>query len=157
MGERALRGFGVPLVVPGPQLHPEVPSFFRINNFSILRYLDISEDPTFIPVVAAEGKTDSSGLGNVSEILQELLETRQAGGPGKRGEVVPGARNVFLFEEQRKSCVCVSGGGMCFWAAEGNLGLLEGSVASARLSRCLSRSSLRRCLKTAFWVPVRWV
>ncbi|XP_015284477.1 PREDICTED: fatty acid amide hydrolase-like [Gekko japonicus] len=52
-----------------------VPLLMRVNNFTILRYLDISEDPTFTPVVAVEGKTDSSEPRDGSEILRRLLET----------------------------------------------------------------------------------
>ncbi|XP_060092762.1 uncharacterized protein LOC132570278 [Heteronotia binoei] len=51
-----------------------MPLMIRINNFTILRYLDISEDPTFTPVVAAEGKIDSSEPRPLSEMLHRLLE-----------------------------------------------------------------------------------
>ncbi|XP_062979684.1 uncharacterized protein LOC134397005 [Elgaria multicarinata webbii] len=52
-----------------------VPLLMRLNNFTVLRYLDIVEDPTFVPVVAEEGKSDNSNSGNVSESLQKLMET----------------------------------------------------------------------------------
>ncbi|XP_077202359.1 uncharacterized protein LOC143841636 [Paroedura picta] len=52
-----------------------VPLLMRVNNFTMLRYLDIPEDPTFIPVVAAEGKTDAAEPRYLSEVLQKLLET----------------------------------------------------------------------------------
>ncbi|XP_054858832.1 uncharacterized protein LOC129345635 [Eublepharis macularius] len=52
-----------------------LPLLLRINNFTLLRYLDIFEDPTFTPVVVAESKTDSSEPQNLSEILQRLMET----------------------------------------------------------------------------------
>ncbi|XP_060619406.2 uncharacterized protein [Anolis sagrei] len=53
-----------------------VPLIMRINNFTILRYLDISEDPTFLPVVAEEGKSDLSKSSNDSEILHKLLDMK---------------------------------------------------------------------------------
>ncbi|XP_063150647.1 uncharacterized protein LOC134491068 [Candoia aspera] len=51
-----------------------VPLLMQMNNFTILRYLDIPEDPTFMPVVAAEGKEDNLESKNVSAILQSLME-----------------------------------------------------------------------------------
>ncbi|XP_061494805.1 uncharacterized protein LOC133390353 isoform X3 [Rhineura floridana] len=48
----------------------------RVNNLTALRYLDIAEDPTFMPVVAEEEKNGSSISGNTFEILQKLLEIR---------------------------------------------------------------------------------
>ncbi|XP_042305510.1 fatty acid amide hydrolase-like [Sceloporus undulatus] len=48
--------------------------FYRINKFTILRYLDIAEDPTFVPVVAEEGKCDHSKSSNVSEILHKMID-----------------------------------------------------------------------------------
>lgn len=53
-----------------------VPLLMQANNFTLLRYLDIAEDPTFMPVVADEGKSDESKSGNVSNILQKLMEIR---------------------------------------------------------------------------------
>lgn len=52
-------------------------SFSRSNNFTALRYLDIAEDPTFIPVVAAEGKIGPSKSEDNAEILQKLMDTGQ--------------------------------------------------------------------------------
>ncbi|XP_061494796.1 uncharacterized protein LOC133390353 isoform X2 [Rhineura floridana] len=53
-----------------------VPLLMRVNNLTALRYLDIAEDPTFMPVVAEEEKNGSSISGNTFEILQKLLEIR---------------------------------------------------------------------------------
>lgn len=47
-----------------------------MNNFTALRYLDIPEDPTFIPLVASERKEHKSESKNVSAILQSLMESR---------------------------------------------------------------------------------
>ncbi|KAJ7316116.1 hypothetical protein JRQ81_002278 [Phrynocephalus forsythii] len=52
-----------------------VPLLMKINNFTLLRYLDIAEDPTFMPAVASEGKSDPSESSNVSDILHKLMET----------------------------------------------------------------------------------
>lgn len=51
-----------------------VPLLMRINNFTVLRYLHILEDPTFIPEVAAENPPDISHPENDSEILKRLEE-----------------------------------------------------------------------------------
>ncbi|KAG8130122.1 hypothetical protein E2320_016767 [Naja naja] len=42
----------------------------RMNNFTALRYLDIPEDPTFLPLVVSEKKEHKSESKNVSAILQ---------------------------------------------------------------------------------------
>ncbi|XP_066469738.1 uncharacterized protein [Tiliqua scincoides] len=51
-----------------------IPLLMRINNFTVLRSLHIVEDPTFIPEVAEERKSDNSHPGNDSEILKRLVE-----------------------------------------------------------------------------------
>ncbi|KAK9407800.1 fatty acid amide hydrolase-like [Crotalus adamanteus] len=52
-----------------------VPFLMQMNNFTALRYLDIPEDPTFIPLVASERKEHKSESKNVSAILQSLMES----------------------------------------------------------------------------------
>uniref|UniRef100_A0ABM5FQW8 Uncharacterized protein isoform X1 n=2 Tax=Pogona vitticeps TaxID=103695 RepID=A0ABM5FQW8_9SAUR len=52
-----------------------VPLLMQTNNFTLLRYLDIAEDPTFVPVVADKEKNEHSKASNVSEILHKLMET----------------------------------------------------------------------------------
>ncbi|XP_053145952.1 uncharacterized protein LOC128342566 isoform X2 [Hemicordylus capensis] len=42
----------------------------RLNNLIVLRYLDITEDPTFMPVVADERKK----CGHVTSVLHQLVE-----------------------------------------------------------------------------------
>ncbi|KAH0628673.1 hypothetical protein JD844_010085 [Phrynosoma platyrhinos] len=64
-----------------------VPLLMRINNFTILRYLDIGEDPTFMPVVAAEEKCDHSKSSNVSDILHKLIDKRQVVTDVKKGDM----------------------------------------------------------------------
>ncbi|XP_026569073.1 fatty acid amide hydrolase-like isoform X2 [Pseudonaja textilis] len=52
-----------------------VPFLMRMNNFTALRYLDIPEDPTFLPLVVSEKKEHKSESKNVSAILQSLMES----------------------------------------------------------------------------------
>lgn len=49
---------------------------FRLNNFSLMRSLDIHEDPTFIPEVAAEGGEDKTEAKNTLNIMEQLLDAR---------------------------------------------------------------------------------
>ncbi|KAM7180085.1 uncharacterized protein RBU57_014018 isoform 1-T1 [Macrochelys suwanniensis] len=53
-----------------------MPLLLRMNNFTLMHYLDIHEDPTFIPEVAAEGRKEKPESKNTSEILKQLIETR---------------------------------------------------------------------------------
>ncbi|CAM5077787.1 unnamed protein product [Natator depressus] len=53
-----------------------VPLLLRVNNFTLMHYLDIHEDPTFIPEVAAEGRKEKPETKNTLEILRQLMETR---------------------------------------------------------------------------------
>uniref|UniRef100_A0A8C8S821 Amidase domain-containing protein n=1 Tax=Pelusios castaneus TaxID=367368 RepID=A0A8C8S821_9SAUR len=53
-----------------------VPLLLRMNNFTLMHYLDIHEDPTFIPEVAAEERKEKSETISTSEILKKLMETR---------------------------------------------------------------------------------
>ncbi|XP_070597977.1 uncharacterized protein [Erythrolamprus reginae] len=52
-----------------------VPFLMKMNNFTALRYLDIPEDPTFMPLVASERKEHKSESKNASAILQSLMES----------------------------------------------------------------------------------
>ncbi|XP_026531252.1 fatty acid amide hydrolase-like isoform X2 [Notechis scutatus] len=52
-----------------------VPFLMRMNNFTALRYLDIPEDPTFLPLVVSEKKEHKSESKNVSAVLQSLMES----------------------------------------------------------------------------------
>ncbi|CAI5796421.1 Amidase domain-containing protein [Podarcis lilfordi] len=54
--------------------HFLVPLLMRVNNFTALRFLDLAEDPTFVPVVAEEEKNDHPESENVLEILPKLME-----------------------------------------------------------------------------------
>lgn len=48
----------------------------RLNNFSLMRSLDIHEDPTFIPEVAAEVTEDKSETKSTLDIIKQLIDTR---------------------------------------------------------------------------------
>lgn len=49
---------------------------FRMNNFSLMRSLDIHEDPTFIPEVAAEVTEDKSEAKSPSDVIKQLTDAR---------------------------------------------------------------------------------
>lgn len=49
---------------------------FRLNNFSLMRSLDIHEDPTFIPEVAAEVTEDKSEAKSTSDVIEQLIDGR---------------------------------------------------------------------------------
>ncbi|XP_068022087.1 uncharacterized protein [Melanerpes formicivorus] len=53
-----------------------LPFLMRLNSFLLLRSLDIHEDPTFIPEVAAEGGEDKSEAKNTSNVIEQLLDGR---------------------------------------------------------------------------------
>uniref|UniRef100_A0A8C9FJU6 Amidase domain-containing protein n=1 Tax=Pavo cristatus TaxID=9049 RepID=A0A8C9FJU6_PAVCR len=53
-----------------------LPLLLRLNNFSLMRSLDIHEDPTFIPEVAAEVTEDKSETKRTLDIVKQLLDTR---------------------------------------------------------------------------------
>ncbi|KAF2981593.1 hypothetical protein EK904_001055 [Melospiza melodia maxima] len=49
---------------------------FRMNNFSLMRSLDIHEDPTFIPEVAAGVTEDKSEAESPSDVIKQLTDAR---------------------------------------------------------------------------------
>lgn len=49
---------------------------FRVNNLSLMRSLDIHEDPTFIPEVAAEVTEDKSEAKSTSDVIKQLTDAR---------------------------------------------------------------------------------
>ncbi|GAB0177627.1 uncharacterized protein LOC129207839 [Grus americana] len=53
-----------------------LPILIRLNNFSLMRSLDIHEDPTFIPEVAAEVTEDKSEAKSTSDIIEQLIDVR---------------------------------------------------------------------------------
>uniref|UniRef100_A0A8C3JU25 Amidase domain-containing protein n=1 Tax=Calidris pygmaea TaxID=425635 RepID=A0A8C3JU25_9CHAR len=53
-----------------------LPFLIRLNNFSLMRSLDIHEDPTFIPEVAAEVTEEKSEAKSTSDIIEQLVDTR---------------------------------------------------------------------------------
>ncbi|XP_025906115.1 fatty acid amide hydrolase-like [Nothoprocta perdicaria] len=53
-----------------------LPFLLRLNKFSLLRSLDIHEDPTFIPEVAAELTEDKGEAENTSDVIKQLLDAR---------------------------------------------------------------------------------
>ncbi|KAF7237565.1 Fatty acid amide hydrolase [Varanus komodoensis] len=76
-----------------------VPLLIRLNNFTVLRYLDIAEDPTFMPVVAEEEKSDNSKSGNVSECLPELLKiSSHSAGPSFSFKGIQDYLNCYQIE-----------------------------------------------------------
>ncbi|XP_048358647.1 fatty acid amide hydrolase-like [Sphaerodactylus townsendi] len=130
-----------------------VPLLIRINNFTILRYLDISEDPTFVPVVVAEGKTDSSELENLSDVLQRLLENSSQSDSStfsfrgiqdylnsyRSGEVTPlqVAKNIVsALQDAEKSSPQLRA--IVQWDREEILKMAEASAARYRSKRPLS-------------------
>uniref|UniRef100_A0A8C3ECU6 Uncharacterized protein n=1 Tax=Corvus moneduloides TaxID=1196302 RepID=A0A8C3ECU6_CORMO len=48
----------------------------RMNNFSLMRSLDIHEDPTFIPEVAAGVTEDKSEAKSTSDVIKQLTDAR---------------------------------------------------------------------------------
>ncbi|XP_074856643.1 uncharacterized protein LOC142016206 [Carettochelys insculpta] len=53
-----------------------MPFLLRMNNFTLMRYLDIWEYPTFLPEVAVEGRKENPDTKSTLEILKQLMETR---------------------------------------------------------------------------------
>ncbi|KAK2544470.1 fatty acid amide hydrolase [Columba livia] len=53
-----------------------LPFLIRLNNFSLMRSLDIHEDPTFIPEVAAEVTEDKSEAKSTSDVIEQLIDGR---------------------------------------------------------------------------------
>lgn len=49
---------------------------FRMNNFSLMRSLDIHEDPTFIPEVAAGVTEDKLEAKSPSDVIKQLTDAR---------------------------------------------------------------------------------
>lgn len=47
-----------------------------MHNLSLMRSLDICEDPTFIPEVAAEVTEDKSEAKSTSDIMKQLIDAR---------------------------------------------------------------------------------
>uniref|UniRef100_A0A7M4E769 Fatty acid amide hydrolase-like n=2 Tax=Crocodylus porosus TaxID=8502 RepID=A0A7M4E769_CROPO len=97
-----------------------VPFLMRQNNLFLLRYIHISEDPTFFPEVAAEAKKDKPETKSIAEILEQLMEMRSPSAPSgfsfrkiqdylnsyRTGELTPTqiAENVIsLLEDCEKS------------------------------------------------------
>ncbi|XP_040427349.1 fatty acid amide hydrolase-like isoform X1 [Cygnus olor] len=53
-----------------------LPLLLRMHNLSLMRSLDICEDPTFIPEVAAEGTEDKSEAKSTLDIMKQLIDAR---------------------------------------------------------------------------------
>ncbi|XP_063004442.1 uncharacterized protein LOC134414167 [Melospiza melodia melodia] len=53
-----------------------LPFLMRMNNFSLMRSLDIHEDPTFIPEVAAGVTEDKSEAESPSDVIKQLTDAR---------------------------------------------------------------------------------
>ncbi|RLV99007.1 hypothetical protein DV515_00010277 [Chloebia gouldiae] len=76
-----------------------LPFLMRMNNFSLLRSLDIHEDPTFIPEVAAGVTEDKSEVKSPSDVIKELTDARS-----------DSARNGFSFKGIKDYLECYRSG-----------------------------------------------
>ncbi|XP_044308321.1 fatty acid amide hydrolase-like [Varanus komodoensis] len=140
-----------------------VPLLIRLNNFTVLRYLDIAEDPTFMPVVAEEEKSDNSKSGNVSECLPELLKiSSHSAGPSfsfkgiqdylncyQSGELTPlqVAKNIIAaLQDDEKSSLSIRA--IVQWNQQEIIKMAEDSTARYKRKQPLSLlDGIPVCLK----------